>query len=162
MYALVPADSCTAAAPRHSKYWGPLGALFSPVDAAMSLEPQSANAAETDNRRAHSRVAEPPLLVSGVDQVRDISAGGMSVKLFRPLSPGATDELILTEANCYHTRSMKAQVVWAVGRTAGLKWVDATAEEIAWLEGRISEWSRPEETVWVEPVKSGSGTVWRA
>jgi len=116
---------------------------------------------DLENRRQHPRLPSPPVHVSGVDQVRDVSAGGMCVTLFAPRGAGEQDELILTDANCYYTRSLRAEVVWARGKLAGLRWVDPSEEELAWLNVRLGEWGKAEETVWVEPVKT-KNTVWRA
>lgn len=113
------------------------------------------------NRRVHPRITEPPLHVSGLGVVRDVSMGGISVFLETSCRAGEQYEVILTDATSYYTKSLMAEVVWAAGRTAGLKWVDLDDEQRRWLAGRFNEWSKPFETTWIEPVKTKS-TLWKA
>ena len=112
------------------------------------------------NRREHPRIPEPPLYVSGLGLVRDVSMGGISVFLEGSCRSGEQYDVVLTDAALFHTKSLKAEVVWASGRTAGLKWVDLSDDQLRWLKGRFSEWSRPDETTWLQPVKTRN-TIWK-
>lgn len=122
--------------------------------------PQARNEEDYENRREHPRIPEPPLHVSGLGLVRDVSMGGMSVFLEGPCRCGEKYEVILTDATVFHTKSLMAEVVWAAGRTAGLKWVDLSDDQKRWLAARFHEWSRPFETTWVQPVRTRN-TVWK-
>jgi hypothetical protein len=113
-----------------------------------------------ENRRAHPRIAEPPLYVAGLGSVRDVSLGGMAVKLEAACRAGEQYEVILTDADFYYTKSLRAEVVWAVGRMAGLKWVDLTDDQVRWLHSRFHDWSRKFETTWIQPVPT-KGPVYR-
>src|SRR5437016_3126665 len=113
-----------------------------------------------ENRREYPRIVEPPLHVSELGLVRDVSLGGLSVFVECRVRQGDTIEVVLTDATSYYTKSMMAEVVWAAGRLAGLRWVDLTEDQKRWLAARFTEWQTPFETILLQPLPS-TGTIYR-
>lgn len=134
------------------------------------------------NRRRHPRVIEPPLVVSELGLVRDnslegfpvliepalpvgdlcvirdISMGGVSVYLDMPIRSGEQYEMALRDGSRGSTQCLEAEVVWAGGRAAGLRWVGLSREQQRWLTGLLSQWQEPRATVRLNRLLSA---VWR-
>lgn len=140
--------------------------------------------AEGINRRSHPRVNEPPLVVRELGLVRDISMegfpvqiqpalpvgdscvirdislGGISVYLDMPIRNGEQFEMALSSGSGGRTRHFGAEVVWAGGRAAGLRWVGLSRDQQRWLKGLISEWQEPRPTVRLNRLLTAA-SFWR-
>ena len=93
------------------------------------------------NRRSDPRLEIPPLDVSAHwAAVRDISAGGISLLVDKPMATGERCELMLTDAFFHTTEELHAEVVWSWGACVGLKWVDQTEAQGKWLRSGFKRW----------------------
>ncbi len=100
----------------------------------------AASGSEADNRR-EVRLPAPPLFVSGIwATVYDVSLGGACLLLDEELTAGTRYDLILTDGVYRYTVDIQAEVVWCSGGRAGLRWVNVTARQQAWLRDRSQAW----------------------
>lgn len=93
------------------------------------------------DRRRHTRIAKPPVHVSGRSvTVNDVSLGGIHLTLRNSARAGEQLELILTDAVLHYTETLEGEVVWARQDALGLRWVNLTDRQQKWLEERMDSW----------------------
>lgn len=90
------------------------------------------------------KVQLPALGGEGADwKVHDISRAGLSLLTDQPLTAGTTLNLELVDTASGRSCSFSTQVVWSApgepGR-AGLRFVDLSTDQEAWLASRFVEW----------------------
>lgn len=103
-------------------------------------------------RRAHPRMAGPPVAVSGLRaRVHDISRGGMSLTLYAAAEVGDRFELVLTDTLVHYAQEVVAEIVWAVRGRVGMRWVGLTERQQEWLDERFSFWERERQDLTVRP-----------
>lgn len=109
---------------------------MSPTAAESNSEPPGSTGAD---RRRFARIAGPPAVVSGDwTRVFDISLGGICLEGSKPVKPGDTVDLIITDEDCFHTAMIEAEVVWKRGSKVGLRWVGTDERQREWLEQRCA------------------------
>jgi len=93
------------------------------------------------NRRVHPRVERPPVDLSGIwGEVVDISLTGIAVMVTDPIDLGTRLDLVVTDARTHDQRWIPAEVMWSEGKRTGLRWVDLSDDDRAWLLERFSAW----------------------
>lgn len=99
------------------------------------MEPSSA-----EGRRAE-RLAHPPLMLSGLRAiVHDISASGICIHTSEQLQPGERLELMLTDAEVFHSAELCAEVRWIRRDQVGLQFVELDRQQREWLAARLANW----------------------
>lgn len=111
---------------------------------APAWEQGSTNTSHSDeqgqtgaDRRQFERVPVPTAVASGWDKVVDLSMGGACLQGMESIQQGEKVDLILTDANLFHTAMIEAEVVWKNADRVGLRWLQMDDREHEWLRARL-------------------------
>jgi hypothetical protein len=91
--------------------------------------------------RRYPRIARSIVRVEGLSaEVMNIGLGGIGLTIRIVPEVGTRLDLKLRDGLSCQTQQLQAQVVWRQGCRCGLKWVNLTPEQRAWLAARLQFW----------------------